>query len=156
MFFIPFSGDPTLFDYRPSTYYTIFPRGQVIGNELRVEYPRTDHNAQEVRAQFDRDLELIKNNVENSRREVEAFNRQLEAEARQRVTARRERLLKDQGLVAALGFPLKARPDAPRTYAVPEVRRRIVTPPPASTAPYTPDPGEHQKVGGGHAAIGSG
>jgi hypothetical protein len=58
------------------------------------------------------------------------------------VDRRRQKFLADHNLVAALGFPLKPRDDAPRTYRAPDVQRRIkVAPPPASTAPFKPNPG---------------
>lgn len=52
-----------------------------------------------------------------------------------------KKLLKDQGLVASLGFPLRKRPDVPTTYTVPEVRRKVIPkPPPASRTAYIPEP----------------
>jgi hypothetical protein len=60
--------------------------------------------------------------------------------ARQSIDARKAKLLSDRNLVAGLGFPMKARPDAPRTYVAPQVRRKIVTPPSASQTPYKPEP----------------
>ena len=44
-------------------------------------------------------------------------------------------------MAANLGFPLRASPDAPRTFAPSEVWRELVPPPPtASTAPFVPEP----------------
>ena len=61
--------------------------------------------------------------------------------AREQINFRRQKLLSDQSLVANLGFPLRERNDAPRTFAAPNVRRRITpTMPAASTAPYVPEP----------------
>jgi hypothetical protein len=55
--------------------------------------------------------------------------------------ARRDKLLKDQGLVASLGFPLVRRPDASQTFTAPHVRRRSpVRPPTASVKPFKPEP----------------
>jgi hypothetical protein len=49
--------------------------------------------------------------------------------------------LANQGRAASLGIPIKARAGAPKTYAVPSVRKKIVpTLPAASSAPYEPEP----------------
>lgn len=86
---------------------------------------------------------LIKSrtSLDNLQRNVAELNIGLLAAARTAIEQRRSKLLNDQSLVAGLGFPLKEREDAPRTYAAPSVRRRIEpSPPRASSAPYQPEP----------------
>lgn len=61
---------------------------------------------------------------------------------RQQIEARREKLLKDRGLVAALGFPLRLRGDAPTTYLAPIKRKKSPVPsaPARGAAPFAPEP----------------
>ena len=64
-----------------------------------------------------------------------------EKKAKNRVNARREKLLKDQGLAAGLGYPLRPRQDAPQTYIAPSVRRKTTpSQPPAAATRFVPEP----------------
>ena len=72
---------------------------------------------------------------------IDAHNQQLPKESASAIEARRNRLLANQGRLASLGIPVKAKPDAPKTYAVPEVRRKAMpTLPPATSTPFEPEP----------------
>ncbi|MEH2052491.1 hypothetical protein [Nostoc sp.] len=58
-----------------------------------------------------------------------------------KIEDRRQKLLQDQSLVAALGYPLKRRDNTPKTYIVPTVRKKISIPRPStSTESFIPDP----------------
>jgi hypothetical protein len=79
------------------------------------------------------------------------FNSTLHEYAKGQIEKRREKLLKDQGLVAGLGFPLRQRPDAPQTYTAPSIRRKLeLRPPAAKTQPFVPEPvldmGEYEHI----------
>lgn len=140
-FFIPFDGDAELFKYRPHTFTLNPPRGTVSGNELILIYTRTDHDANALKSEFERDFDKIRQYLAWIDSTVSSFNASLRAKARQRIEARRDKLLRDQGLVASLGFPLRRREDAPHTYVVPTVRRKVVPPmPTAGSAPFVPEP----------------
>ena len=72
---------------------------------------------------------------------LKATTKAIPATARQVLEARKSKLLADQNIVAQLGFPLKERANAPRTYPAPEVRRKIKPSlPPQSTQPFKPEP----------------
>jgi hypothetical protein len=64
----------------------------------------------------------------------------LAAQIRSAIEARKTKLLDDQNLVANLGFPLKFRPDAPKTYVASVVRKPVVSRPAQTTAPFKPEP----------------
>jgi hypothetical protein len=73
--------------------------------------------------------------------DVTSFNESLRGKIRDRLDARRAKLLKDQGLAASLGVPLRRRQDAPTTYSVPAVRRKLPFPTArSSTVPFVPEP----------------
>lgn len=139
-YFVPFEGDAELFRYRPSTYTFISPMGRISENELILTYPTLEHDANAIKSAFQKDVSDIKWYLTQVESDVSRFNSSLRIKARERIEARRQKLLKDQGLVAALGFPLRKREDAPRTYIIPTVRRKVIPMPAASTAQFVPEP----------------
>jgi hypothetical protein len=101
----------------------------------------TNLSADEVRRQVDRTLGDIRGYLETLTRDAQGLNNDLRAMARSAIEKRREKLLADRRLVGGLGFKIKERQDAQRTYVVPEVRRKLrPTLPPASDAPFKPEP----------------
>jgi hypothetical protein len=140
-FFVLFEGDAGLFGARPSTYSSTFPFADVKGCELVFSYDQLDHDAAAVRGRFDRDLAEGSKYLDWIRHDADAHNATLAQRAKELVDKRREKLLKDQGLVSALGFPLTRRGDAPRTYIAPEVRRKMPERSrPATQKPFVPEP----------------
>ncbi len=140
-FFIPYDGDPDLFKCQPSRFTLSPPRGNVSPEEVVITFTLVEHDADKVKSEFERTLTQIRQYLEWITSEASQFNASLRDKARQRIESRRQKLLKDQGLVASLGFPLKRRPGVPQTYVVPTVRRKIIPKPPkASTAPFAPEP----------------
>lgn len=139
--YVPFEGDPDIFMCRPSTFTFNPPRGRIHGNVLELSISCTDHDAQSVKEELNRLLKSVREYLGWATRDLTSFNATLKDVARQHIEARRQKLLKDHGLVASLGFPLRKRPDAPTTYVAPEIRRKVIPkPPPASTKAYVPEP----------------
>lgn len=139
--YVPFEGNPDIFAYSPSTYDYNPPRGYVRGNVLELPIYRTDHDVEAAKNELNRILASVKNYLGWARNELIHFNTDLKGLAQRKIEERRQRLLKDQGLVVNLGFPLRKRADMTSTYIAPEVRRKVVPqPPPASTKAYIPEP----------------
>ncbi|HPO87474.1 MAG TPA: hypothetical protein PLN86_16670 [Candidatus Hydrogenedentes bacterium] len=139
-FFVPFEGDKTLLYCRASTFSFNPPRAFVSEKEIQFVFDRFDHNADGVKAAFESAIGSFKQHLEWTNRDVNQFNAQLPQKIRQKIEQRREKLLGARGMVASLGFPLKKRENAPTTYTAPVARKKIQSPPPASTAPYVPEP----------------
>lgn len=140
-FFIPFEGDPELFRAQSSMMSFNPPRATIYGQEIHVEYTITNHDGAAIRTQFDGLLSQIKQLLVGTNNDVSIYNSEIRQNAEARINARREKLLKDQNMVADLGFPLRKRDDAPTTYAVPVVPKKIVPQMPhASTSPFKPEP----------------
>ena len=139
-FYVPSDGDKQLLDCRPSTTTLNPPRARLRGSELVFVYDRTVPDTSKIGAEFRRDLASLKQYLGWVERDVNQFNETIEEKASQYISARREKLLHDRGIVENLGFPLR-RSDVPATYVTPEVTRRI-TPrlPSVSTDPYQPEP----------------
>lgn len=140
-FFVPFDGEEDCFKFQPSTRVVGPPSGLVRGRELVLTYTRLDHDAAAVRSQFERELAEIRSNLEWMTRDLAPFNNSIREKAKNRINARREKLLKDEGLAAGLGYRLRPRQDAPQTYVAPSVRRKTIpSQPPASAARFVPEP----------------
>ena len=140
-FYIPFEGEPELFKCQPSSYTLNPPRGAVVHSELVLHYTRTDHNAEAVKSEFTNELSRIKQYLESMADNVSQFNTSIRVKAKAHIESRRDKLLKDQGLVAALGFPLRRREAAPQTYVTPAVRRKPpISKPQVGAPPFTPEP----------------
>ncbi|WP_181098571.1 hypothetical protein [Xanthomonas arboricola] len=138
---VPFTGEAEAFNIRPNPYSLSPPRARVHGNLLTFTISGTQLVADQVRGHIDRTLQEIQSYLENLRANVQGLNRQLPKSARAAIEARREKLLANRSTVAALGFKMKERPNAPKTYVPAEVRKKISpTMPRASSDPYKPEP----------------
>lgn len=140
-YLVPFDGDRDLFNYRPVTHTSSPPFGIVNERHLVLGYTRTDHDAEAVRTAFNKDIAEIEKYIEWIAQDIKLFNDSLRTKIRQRLETRRDKLLKDQGLVSALGFPLRRRQDVPETFVVPSVRRKTTLRPPSiATNRFEPEP----------------
>ena len=140
-FHVPFDGDPELFGAQPSSFTFSPPNADVRDGELVFTYERLDHDAQAAKAEFERELAEVRKCLSWIQNDVAPFNESLRAKAKQRIERRREKLLKDQGMVSQLGYPLRRREEAPRTYTVPAARRRSrVARPARGDKPFVPEP----------------
>ena len=140
-FHVPFDGAGDLFKCQPSRFTLSAPYARIGTGELILSYENVDHNAEGIKAQFNRNLQQINDYLAWIATDVGTFNLALRGMVTQLIEKRREKLLKDQGLVSALGFPLKRRDDAPRTYVAPVSRKVLPTArPSAGTQPYVPEP----------------
>ncbi|WP_084649858.1 hypothetical protein [Stappia stellulata] len=138
---VPFTGDPQMFKIRPSTFNLSPPRAEIRGQSIILVQSGTQLSGDEVQAGFDRSLKDIGQYLNWQRSDTRSFNDKLPTLARQTIEQRREKLLANQNLLSGLRFKLKERADAPQAYAAPLKRKRINPQlPPASTAPYRPEP----------------
>jgi hypothetical protein len=145
VFHVPYTGDRNLFGARASRYTMNPPRAVVHDTEVEFVYESLDHNAEQVRSEFERDLNSTRDHLAWVRADIDQFHAGLPQRARQLIESRREKLLKDQGMIANLGFPLRRREDAPTTYVAPNVRRKPAIVRPPSAAAFKPEPALEEK-----------
>lgn len=139
---VPIEGEIELMYARASTFSSCAPKAMIRANSLFLIYqiphdaPQTD-----IRQKIDHTLNEIDQHIGWVTNDINGFNKRLPQLAGQTISERRNRILANQGRIASLGIPLKNRPDAPQTYAVPNVRRKVVPSlPPATTTAYEPEP----------------
>ncbi len=138
---VPFEGDAELFYAQPDTSTSNPPRALIEKNELVLRYDSPADAPCDVRPMIDRTLADIDQYLGWQRSMIDVHNNGLSVIAEQAIQQRRERLLAQSQRAASLGIPVKRREDAPKTYAIPTARKKAIpTLPPASAAPFTPEP----------------
>lgn len=138
---IPFEGETDLFYARPSTFTFSPPRAMVENNELVLRYDTPSDHPRDIRVLVDQTVAEVEKYLEWQDTLINAHNVALPGAAAQAIQKRRERLLAQSQRAAALGIPIKRRGGAPKTYAVPTVRRKAVpTLPPATASQFQPEP----------------
>ena len=138
---VPYEGDRELFKVRPTAYTLNRTRGAVWdGNVVLREPMHPDTTSEQLKAAFESRLAAIRRDVDQQAKDVAPFNSSLADLARREVEARRKKLLDEQGVLGSLGFAVRRR-EGGGSYA-PDVRRKIsvASPPPATSAPYKPEP----------------
>jgi hypothetical protein len=138
---IPFDGESQLFYARASTYSSVFPRAQVKEQSLLLIFEIRSDSQKDILFDTNRTLDEIKRYLDWTRNDVKGFNTTLLHRINSTIEERRQRILTNQQRVASLEIPLKIRTDAPKTYAVPSIKRKIAPElPTAPTFPYEPEP----------------
>ena len=138
---VPFTGEAEAFKIQPNPYTMNPPRAAVQGPILTFSITGTNLDADGLRREIDRTIASIQSYLLNLRGNLSGLNSQLLGEARGAIEARRSKLLASRNMVGSLGFKMKERDGAAKTFVVPEVRRKI-TPvmPRASAATFKPEP----------------
>ncbi len=140
-FAVPFEGDRNFFFCAGSTFTTMLPRAQVSENEVLITYNQTNPEPERIKTDFDGRVVHIEQYLGYLINDITAFNNGLRASAKALVEARRARLLKDQGIVSSLGYPIKEAAGVPKTYSAPEVKRKVLIQKPAvTTTPFVAEP----------------
>ena len=147
---IPFQGDGGLLEYKPSMWtssHALFPRGEVIGQEIQVTYDVLRHDKEYLKKMRTEELDLMKRCLECSKSEVDGYNSSLPEVVRQFVVSRKKKLLDDLGLVKSLEIPVKRSDSVPETYAIPIVRRKTgIELPQVRNGRFSPEPVLNEEI----------
>lgn len=140
-FALPYVGDEILFFCRPSSFSLNYPRAQITEDEIIMTYYVTDTDSANLKGDFFKRIKEIEEYLNTISTDIKPFNDTLSGQIKAAIESRKHKVLKDQGMVAALGFPLKESTDSPKTYTVPDIKKKIVIKKPAATStPFTPEP----------------
>src|SRR5258708_29035554 len=120
---VPFEGDSEFFKIQPQSYTLNPPRGEITESEILLTYVRTDQNAEAIKQDYQRTVNSIKQYLASLAQSAAQFNSQLEGLVMSQLKARKDRLLADAGMTAAIGLPLKKREGTPLSYSLPVTRR---------------------------------
>lgn len=144
-FHVPFTGEGQLLAFRPSSFYMNPMRASVKRSELTMTYiePASvfEQSAGGIKQEFEHEFGLIRQVAANIDGEVNAWNEGVRSRAEALLRTRLQRLQASTEAIGSFGFPVRRRDDAPSTYLVPDVRRKVsVLPPPAKKESRAPDP----------------
>lgn len=140
---VPYSGSQGFFQVQPTTLSVNPPRGFATDTELLLTFECWgDADRSSVKGEAERLLQQIRASLDQQRLDVAGFQEDLRGRIRTRIESRRAKLLADRNVAASLGFPVRAREGAARTYAVPiEQKRKLVPRPPSiSGDAFKPEP----------------
>lgn len=138
---VPFTGDKDFFFIRPTTFNSAPPYAAVEQGQLVVRVSGRTLDAAQVKTGLNKTLDEIEQYLNWQRTTANEFNRSLAQPITNAVEQRKQKLLNDQNLVAGLGFNLKTRGDAPKTFVAPLNRAHIpLRREGNSSAPFIPEP----------------
>jgi len=119
---LPYTGESDLWECRPSSFSSVFPRGDVIpqrGNEqtgtlkIKFQYQQGDFQDDIVNQEIAECIASINKYLGWIKRDVEAHNQQLKNEVLRSVKLRRERLVGILDVLKTLDIPIQKRDGVP-------------------------------------------
>ncbi len=113
---------------RPSRHPSEFPLAYEENGKLIITIYGATLDASRITSWFKKQVDLVQTFLKCLLDEREEFAPTLYAAAQKAVSERVKKLHKDIEVSAAIPFPLKERPDAPRTFTSPAVRRKATLP----------------------------
>lgn len=139
--YIPFTGDERLLKCRPSSLNVTPPEASINSNEIKLTYEFTDLDRDAIKTRCDSDIALIKSYLEQIAHDVAAHNELIHAKVHEKIEARLKALVDNRSLIATLGFQIRRKGDAPKTYNIPIPRKALRVPASIpSTTSYVPEP----------------
>ncbi|RJQ20250.1 hypothetical protein C4580_04400 [Candidatus Woesearchaeota archaeon] len=126
-FHVPFEGNASFFQYTPSTRNLRLPKGVVQDSELVVNVDELPHRSDEFRKEFNKNIADVKIELDRLRAELITHYKSIPRKIDIWVNSRWSKCKDDEKLTLTVGFPLKKRKDAPKTYTAPLIRKKLPT-----------------------------
>lgn len=143
---VPYTGDGSFFWFQPSHISWSPPRGIVTKEYLEFIISGERLVGEQVRNELDATIREIRGYLDDIRATCNEHNASLDQKIPEMLKIRKERLLSNRNIVASIGLPIQARSDAPRTFAVPNVRRKApLRPPVVAEKAFVPEPALDEK-----------
>jgi hypothetical protein len=129
---IPYSGDPGIFNLRPSEYRLTWPHAEALPNALKdggivrrkFEYPVVSGLDSRIKHEIDSLVNDIQGYLNIANRDVERHNLRLSEVIRAAIEARRNRQSYKQGILKSLGIQTKS--DGNTNYAPVLIKKRVI------------------------------
>jgi hypothetical protein len=137
---VPFMGDEEFFRVQPTSYSLSPPRATIAKGELHLTHVRTDQNAEAIKRGYQATVNSVKEYLRSLAESAAQFNNQLEGLIAGQLKTRKDRLLADAGMAAAIGLPMKKRDGVPTTYSVPVSRQPPRIEQIKPSGPFKPEP----------------
>jgi hypothetical protein len=141
-FYLPFTGDPGLWQMRPNMYFSVMPRGQVDASKktLAIALENTSNTGPEwYKAELQSGLNMIRQLVQAQTQMLSKFHGELPHRVRSAIERRRSEIERMHGLARAFDIPLVKKPGMPDFRPI-DVPKRIVAPlPKVGAGGYKPE-----------------
>lgn len=126
---IPLSGDKEVLRYLPSQFL-LSGSGHFCfdHNEIYVDIPDVNGNGENVAREIKTYKDDLIKMIGFLKTDIERINKSICLYIPQVFKARKEKVLKEQKIIADLGIPIKSKTSTSKTYSVPTVTRRIKEP----------------------------
>lgn len=113
-YYVPFTGDATLFKCKPNQFSFNPPHARVENSELIFEYDRADRAVDATKTAFDSDLRNVSQWVGWVNGQVDSFNNELPSRLQTELTNRRQRIIESQQQVHTLGYKIRPKKETPQ------------------------------------------
>ncbi len=122
-FSIPFEGNSELFRFRPSTYIVWTQKIEISNDEISFEIINFRDDVNEINRTKDSIVKNISDQYIHLKKDLDDYNRGVESKVRNCFKIRKEKLLKQNNLMASLGVPIK-KINSPSTFSIPSIEHR--------------------------------
>ena len=133
-FYVPFAGDPELFQCSASSRNLSMRSVELHENELVFSYERPGQDLAAIKAEFDKELGYVRETLRWQQNDFHTFNISLPGLAREQIVAKKARQAELSSQINALGVPIKepaaptVAPAAPKVAAPPARKGSVITP----------------------------
>lgn len=143
-FHIPYSGDVCLLKYRPSSRFTL-SGGMDINTSngaLIFEYINFNNKPEEIKREYDQDVNRMMSNYNYLKGDCENFNNSLLGFTKSVFEQRKQQHFRKNDLLSGLGVPIKLKKGLSNTFSVPapKMRQKISVKPVVTEKGYKPEP----------------
>ena len=141
-FHVPFKGNPSFFNYRPSTYSLSPPRADIKGNEIILRLIQFHDDVSRLNKEYESFVKDLEGMISNVNKDLATFNDNLEEYISSIFITRKNELLKRREQQSSLIVPIKKNANVSSTFAVPspKIKKKINVKPVLTTKSYSPDP----------------
>jgi hypothetical protein len=148
---IPYTGNRSLFRFRPSQSIGWTTKVLVTDDEIRMDavvFYDGEEGATRVKSQMDYHIGAMTQQYSFIVEEIERYNQGLLEVISELFHGRKDRVLKQRNVLASLGVPVKTRTDVSSTFAIPtpNVRKTINIIPVVAEQGFVPEPTLAQEV----------
>lgn len=144
IYHIPYSGNAELLYYKPhKTSIGWTTEVSIQNDEISFNVIDFSGNTDTINQQAREIVQSIKTQYEYLNLEIDEFNKELFVIARRSLKGRKERIIQHNEYLKGIEVPIRKSHDTPKTFAVPEIRKKIkpvVPKPEILEKGYEPEP----------------
>ena len=136
---VPFQGNRNFFFYQPDGWIDQFPGCAVGSDELTFSIGGAYYTSKQIEDEIDKKIDDVEKALRVFQSDAVRFCQNFPGLIRPALERRRQTAEIEARTAAGLKYPIKPLPNAPQTYTVPPIRKRIAPAPIPPAAP-SPDP----------------